>query len=457
MSARRGIWEVARRELTERSRSRAVRLSFAALLMLVVGGTIAIALIGKGAPTDDFGLVGPRAGAMAPALSLQARAAGRKARLHPLAGATAASRAVRDGRVDVAILDGRLIVKRSRSGAALQVAQRALAAQRTLTRLRALGLTSSQALDALAQRPLPVDVLEPGGRDEDRNRGVLTAGVAILFIALIAYGNTVATSVTEEKSSRIVEVLLTTLSPRRLLAGKVLGVGLLGLAQLIVVGGAGLAAGAIAGGAGLPSGAPGTVALVVCWFVLGYAFYSVAFAAVGVLVSRQEDLQAAITPVTVLMSGAYFGALAAVEDPNGTWAQIAALLPPFAPMVVPTRMVLGNMGLIGLLAAIALELLATILLTMLAARVYENAILRIGAPVGLLVAFRGEAAGGEPRHPGAYGGLQRSGPAVLALLAGAIVLSLGASRPLAILLIAAGLLRIALNRRRAGNPPRPPR
>ena len=107
-----------------------------------------------------------------------------------------------------------------------------------------------------------------------------------------------ARGVTEEKSSRVVELLLTTLSPRRLLAGKVLGVGLLGLAQLVVAGGAALAAGRLAGGAGLPSAAPETVALVLLWFVLGYVFYSVAFAAVGALVSRQEDLAGATTLLT---------------------------------------------------------------------------------------------------------------------------------------------------------------
>ena len=101
--------------------------------------------------------------------------------------------------------------------------------------------------------------------------------------------------------------------------------------------------------------------------------------------------------------------------------------------------------------------LAGTLLTMLAARVYERAILLIGAPVGLRVALRGEATGGALRHPGVSGGLRRWGTAVLALLAGAIVLSLWASQPLAILLIAAGLLRIVLNQHRASsNPPRSP-
>ena len=118
------------------------------------------------------------------------------------------------------------------------------------------------------------------------------------------FGQAVAQGVTEEKSSRVVELLLTTVSPRRLLAGKVLGIGLLGLGSVLLPGAAALAAGSLAGGAGLPSAAPKTVALVVLWFVLGYVFYSVAFAAVGALVSRQEDLATAHMPINfVSMAG----------------------------------------------------------------------------------------------------------------------------------------------------------
>jgi ABC-2 type transport system permease protein len=210
---------------------------------------------------------------------------------------------------------------------------------------------------------------------------VLAVGLIALLIVLVFYGQAVAQGVTEQKSSRVVELLLTTLSPRRLLAGKVLGIGILGLAQLLLAGSAALAAGRLAGGAGLPAGAPETVALVVLWFVLGYVFYSVAFAAAGALVSRQEDLQTAMTPINVVLIGAFYLALIVANgNPNGTVARIAAFVPPLAPMVVPARMVLGDMSALGLTAAVIVDLLATAALMVLAARVYERAILRIGAP-----------------------------------------------------------------------------
>lgn len=400
MSARRAIWEVARREIAERWRSRAMRVSFAFLLVSVVAITLVAVLSDEGTPTDDFGLVGPRAVALAPALRLADRAEDREVRIHRLRDRAAAERALKDGEIDVAIVDGRPVVQDDRSSPAVSVAQRAIAAQETVRSLQEAGLTQREALAALAPRPQRVQVLDPGARDRERDRGVLLVGVLILFGTLTMYGYSVASSVVEEKSSRVIELLLTSLAPRRLLAGKVLGVGALGVAQVAAVCAAGLITAQIAGSEALPSSAPATVTLVIGWFVLGFAFYSVAYAALGALVSRQEDLDPTTAPVNVLLiAAAFFGANVAAQHPNGTWAQIAAFLPPLSPLVVPARVVLGDMGAIGLTAAIAIELLATFLLIRLAAGIYERSILRIGAPISLrsaLAAGRGAAQPAEP-------------------------------------------------------------
>jgi ABC-2 type transport system permease protein len=451
MSARTEIWEVARREFVERSRSRAMRVSSAILLVLVVVGAVAATLSDRGRPTDDFGLVGPRAVALAPALRLADRADDRTARIHRLRDRAAAERALRQGDVDVAIVDGRLVVKESRSGAAVGIAQRAMAAQAAQTRLLAAGLTQREALEALAQAPQTVDVLDLGARDRERDKGMLWIGVLMLFSALIVYGQAAASSVAEEKSSRVIELLLTSLAPRRLLAGKVLGVGTLGVAQLAAVCVAGLVSAQIAGGEGLPPSAPETVALVVGWFVLGFAFYSVAYAALGALVSRQEDLEATTAPVNVLLIGAYFGANAAIQYPDGTWAQIAAFLPPLSPMIVPTRVVLGDMGATGLIAAVAIELLATLLLIRVAAGIYERSILRIGAPISLRSALATGGAAPEHARIGVPPAVVQ-GAAVAALLGGVIV---GTSELLGIVLLATGLLLVIVYQHRRRHPPAP--
>jgi ABC-2 type transport system permease protein len=460
MSGRRAVWEVARRELVERSRSRAMRISVVLLLILSVGGAVAAARLTGRTPTDNIALVGARSAALRPAIQLQAKEMGRRARLHQTASSITASRWVRDGTVDVAVINAsRILVKRDSSDPAVRVVRDAVAARAIIERLRNAGLTQTQALTAVSPHPLPVAVLEPNTRNTDRNRGLIVIGLLGLFTVLIFYGQAVAQGVTEEKSSRVVELLLTTVTPRRLLTGKVLGIGLLGLAQLLLAGTAALIAGQLAGGAGLPSAAPKAVALVLLWFVLGYAFYSVAFAAVGALVSRQEDLSTAVVPITLIMTGSFYVALIVANgNPNGMLAQIAAFVPPLAPMVVPARMVLGSMSAVGLVLAVAVDLLATAGLILLAARIYERAILRIGAPVKLRRLFAigagtTDGAGVSTNADRNMRLLDIAGRIVaVTLLVGGAAIGLG--KPVAIALIVAGLLLIAALERRKRQPPR---
>jgi ABC-2 type transport system permease protein len=321
-----------------------------------------------------------------------------------------------------------------------------VAGHSAVIRLRAAGLTQQEALETLAPHPLQVDLLDPAARDRERDTGMLGIGVLILFAALLIYGQRVASSVTEEKSSRVIELLLTSVAPRRLLAGKVLGVGALGVAQVIAVCSAGLISARIAGGEGMPPSASGTVALVVGWFVLGFAFYSVAYAALGALVSRQEDLDATTAPVNVLLIATYFGANAAIENPDGTWAQIASFLPPVAPLIIPTRVVLGDMGALGLTASVALSLLATFLLIRVAAGIYERSILRVGAPISLRSALAAAGVAANVTVPPAV----IQGAAVVALVGGVVV---GTDGPSGIVLIAAGLLLTVLHRYGRRRPP----
>ncbi len=478
MSARRAVWEVARRELVERSRSRVLRVTLALLLILSVGGAVAAARLSGHTPTDDVGLVGTRSVALEPAIQLQAEAAGRRVHLHLLASATAASRGVRSGAIEVALLDAdRILVKTSRSQPAVRVVQDAVAAQGVFDRLRSSGLSQAEALGVLAPRGLPVHALEPRPRNYDRNQALIAISLIVLFTALVFFGQAVAQGVTEEKSSRVVELLLTTVSPRRLLAGKILGIGLLGLALLFIPGAAALAAGSLAGGAGLPSAAPKAIALILLWFVLGYIFYSVAFAAVGALVSRQEDLNTAILPVTAVLTGAFYLAFIAVlSNPNGTVARVAAFVPPVSPMVVPARVVLGDMTAVGLAISVVLEVLAIGGMIALAAHAYERAILRMGAPVKLrrLFAARSQPHGVRATANGTQGmktaaseqeGLRSGQPrlspvtdaalriaAVVLVIAGAVV---GFGQPIAIALVAVGLLLLIIDQGLRHLPRRP--
>jgi ABC-type Na+ efflux pump permease subunit len=170
-------------------------------------------------------------------------------------------------------------------------------------------------------------------------------------------------------------------------------------------------------------------------------------------VSRQEDLEATTAPINVLLIGAYFGALEAIQNPDGTWAQIAAFLPPLSPMTVPTRVVLGDMGTIGLIAAVAVELLATLLLIRVAAGIHERSLLRIGAPISLRSALATAGATTEHAHLQVPPALLQVA-AVAALLGGVIV---GTSEPLGLVLLASGLLLVAVYQYGRRHPPTPHR
>jgi ABC-2 type transport system permease protein len=385
MSARRAVWEVARREVVERSRSRALRISLVVVMIIAVGGAIAAARLRGHTPTDKIGLVGARSVAVMPAIQLEARNAGRRVRLYRLSSEAAAAQRVRAGTLAVALVDGsRILVKSSRTSAPVQEVRSAVGAQSMFDRLRAAGLSPAQALRVLSAPTVPVDVLERNTRKTVDNQNLALFGVLALFCAVLFTGQAVAQGVTEEKSSRVVELLLTTVSARRLLAGKVLGIGAVGLCFVLLPGVAALAAGSLAGGAGLPSAATKTIALVMVWFVLGYCLFSVAYAAVGAIVSRQEDLATAQLPILLVpMAGILLANVAAAGNPDGTLAQVAAFLPPFSPMLVPVRMVVGHMGWIGLGVAVALDVLATAGLILIAARIYERSVLQTGARVKL--------------------------------------------------------------------------
>ena len=207
---------------------------------------------------------------------------------------------------------------------------------------------------------------------------VAFVGVLLLYGQLFAYGYWVAAGVVEEKSSRVVEVLLATLRPSHLLRGKILGIGLLGLAQLLLIGLVGLFASSAVGTLEFPSGAIATIGLVLTWFVLGFFFYASLFAVAGSIVTRQEDLQTTMTPLTILIVGSFFIGLSATSNPDSTLAVVASLLPFSSPLVMPTRIALGDAATWEVVASIAISVAATAALIPLATKIYSRALLRPG-------------------------------------------------------------------------------
>ncbi len=374
---------VARRELVERARSRAFRVSLVLLLVLVVGGIVAANLLGGGDSTLRVGLAGAGSPA-ADQVSQQAQVGGSRVRVTMLGDRAAAERALREDRIDAALIDGiAVLVKTERSGKAARLLQSAARATAVRGALLATGLAPGRVDRALATALPRVRALDPQSAERDRNKAALIGGLVVLYIALITYGLAVASSVIEEKATRVVELLLVTVRPNVLLAGKVLGVGALGLAQLLIVCVAAVVTQALTSASALPDATAEAFGLTLLWFLLGYGLYAGAYALAGALVSQQEDVQSASGPITAVLVGSYFVAITAAQDPDGTLAAVCAFVPPVAPMVVPSRVVLGHMGPLELALAVVVALLGIAGMIRVAAIAYERAILRTGAPAKL--------------------------------------------------------------------------
>jgi len=211
--------------------------------------------------------------------------------------------------------------------------------------------------------------------------------VLLLYGQLLTFGFWVASGVVEEKASRVVEVLLAAIRPSHLLAGKIVGLGILGFAQLLVIAAIGLGAATAAGSIDLDSDLLSAAGLTLLWFVLGYAFYSCAFACAGAIVPRQEELQSSMTPLTTIILVSFFVAFAVLQNPDGTLATVSSFIPTTAPMTMPPRIALGEAPAWQIAVAILVTAASAAALIPLAARVYSGAILRTGSSVKLREAW----------------------------------------------------------------------
>jgi len=301
---------------------------------------------------------------------------------------------VEQGKAAAAVAAGGETIWKARPDSALQPVLNAAVQQAIITqRAASLGLSPGVIARLLAPARITSTQLHADGQRTGRII-IAEAGMILLYLAITFYGSFVLTGVVEEKSSRVVEVLLSRVPPSSLLGGKITGIGLAGLAQFAAVGAAAAATLLVTRPSGLP---PGTyVAMLTVWFVLGYAFYSMLYGSLGSLASRAEDAQAAAGPVIALLVGIYVAAVAAVSRPSAGWVTLLSMLPPTAPIFMPLRTSLVHVPAWQVVAAVVLMLAATYGLFRAGARLYRNAVLHTGARLHISEAWHGEPARPQP-------------------------------------------------------------
>ena len=263
-------------------------------------------------------------------------------------------------------------------------------------RLRRFGVTDSVAKLATAKFDLETAKITKGKLTGEGGEAAffLAYGlVIIMFIAMLPTGVQVMSSVVEEKSNRILEVLVSSVRPFDLLLGKVLGVGAASLLQLAIWAGSALlvtgkfaasksaaaAAGAqVPGGFTMPTISPELVLVVLTYFLLGFLLFAAIYAAVGAMCNSVQETQQFQMPVTVVALLGYFGAFGAINNPGSQLARVLSFVPPTAPFVVPVRYAMSPLPAVELGASIAACVLGVLAIIWVAARIYRVGILSYG-------------------------------------------------------------------------------
>lgn len=210
--------------------------------------------------------------------------------------------------------------------------------------------------------------------------------IAIMFLAISTYGNNVATAIASEKSSRVMEVMITKVAPVPMMYGKILGIGIASLAQLFIFIG-GLLLWANLGVFNIPEGSFvqavietitwETAAYILIFFIIGYFIYATLFAIVGSMVSRPDDLSSATMPIVILLMASLTVEILFVMDyPEGTLTKVTSYIPFTAPMSVLIRIVYNTIAPVEIIVSLMIMILFIALFAGVAAKIYPKGVLK---------------------------------------------------------------------------------
>jgi len=377
---------VAAREITMRGKDK----SFVYSTLITLGVIVVVILINLASSGDEsytVGYVGDEGRTVAEFVEAQSGAIDVEVELESFDDHAVAKSALADGDVDGVITEDALVFNEESPRQLETLAQSAYADAQVQEELRAQGLSDQEIAQALTPEPLEVQFLDPPDPNQEQNGTVAFIGVLLLYGQIIGYGYWVASGVVEEKATRVVELLLSTIRPRELLAGKVIGIGLLGLVQLFVIGAVGLAMAMVTGVVDIPGSAIMTLLNVLLWFVLGYIFYACLFAVSGAIAARQEDLQSTTMPLSMALLAALFGAIFVANSPDSVLGVVGSLVPFTAPLILPVRIATGDVAAWQIVTALLIMLGSGVVLIRIAGRLYSGAILRTGGTVKLKEAW----------------------------------------------------------------------
>jgi len=357
LSTPQAVWLVAERELSTRLRSKAYLISTGILLLIALGGVIWAGIAGANTSATPIVATSQAASALEGASGYD---------VTEVADRDAAEQAVRDGEADAAVVED--------------------AASPTGLTIIAEKEAPQELLFALSESPT-IELLSPDAGSGPM-RYLLGIGFGLVFMmSAISFGTPIATSVVEEKQTRVIEILLSAIPPRVLLAGKVIGNTILAISQILLLVAVGAIGLMVTGQTAILQGLGAPVVWFAVFFLFGFVLLAAMFAAAGAMVSRQEDTGATLTPVMYLTMIPYF--LVIFFGDNPVVMTVLSYVPFSAPVAMPIRLFFDEAGWWEPLLSMAIMLGACALMIRLGAKIYENSLLKMGARVKFREALRG--------------------------------------------------------------------
>jgi ABC-2 type transport system permease protein len=399
VSSLRTVWQIALREIREHGRSKSFLITTAVTFILVAALVIVPGLLGGGTDEYTVGTVGEGNEPIITAAEQLGNAADEPGaepsvaiEIQDFDDRASAEAALDAGEVDAVLVDGSEVIVESVGGfgesAILALLQQGAASVELEAIVSEGGQAAADVIEVMTSDPLETTTLV--GQDAaDESRGAVAyAGLLLLYLAVLLYGNWMLSGVTEEKSNRVVEVLLSSVKPWQVLAGKIIGIGTLGIAQFAGTILIALVALNLTDALELPSLDAAMVINLIVWFILGFLLFAVLYGAAGSLVSRMEDAQNVAFPMSMIAVAGFFVSIAALSDPDGTAAVIGTFIPFTAPFVVPVRAALEAIPAWQYIASVVIMIGAIIGLVFVAGRIYAGGLLRFGSRVKLRDAWR---------------------------------------------------------------------
>lgn len=399
MSSARTVWQIAMREIRERGRSKSFLITTLVTFLIVAGLVVVPGLIGGDTSEYTIGSVGEGNEPIIAAAEQLGNASDEPdaepsvaMEIETFEDRETAEAAIDSGDVDAVLVDGSEVIVESVGGfggsTVLELLQQGAASVELETIVAEEGQAAADVIDVMTSDPLETTTLTGQDAGDETRGAVAYAGLLLLYMAVLLYGNWMLAGVTEEKSNRVVEVLLSSVKPWQILAGKIIGIGALGIAQFAGTILIALLAVNFTDVLELPSLDAALVFNLILWFVLGFLLFAVLYGAAGSLVSRMEDAQNVAFPMSMIAVAGFFVSIAALSDPDGTAAVIGTFIPFTAPFVVPVRAALEAIPAWQYIAAVVITIATIVGLTLVAGRIYAGGLLRFGTRVKLRDAWR---------------------------------------------------------------------